>query len=163
MTEYSTTPAEPTPQEQIEQLRQTVENLQNKLASADVLASTLRGDSRRKLQEVRDFFAEHISLEHDDEYEDDSTITIKVEDINELMDSIGLQTFQAVREYRVDGVVTYRFEVVVKAKSEEDAIELVNDNLTTHSEPALQLDGVDDHEFDSIEQDDVEVHAAYLD
>jgi len=83
---------------------------------------------------VRQFFSEVIEAQHpENDFTDDSTVSISLAEINELMRKIQVDQFAPIREYTVNGFVQFLWSVTVKAPSSEEAQELVENNMPEFS------------------------------
>jgi hypothetical protein len=116
-----------------------IKNVINDLQYYKNTATEVRTRNLTIRQEVYDFFNERYDSGSDD-------ITCTVEDVNELLDSIGADKLR--RMYTVTGRIEFTV-TDIEADSEDDARDQVENNLT------VEFDGntVDDY---SIDVNDVE-------
>jgi hypothetical protein len=116
-----------------------IKNVINDLQYYKNTATEVRSRNLTIRQEVYDFFSERYDSGSDE-------ITCTVEDVNELLDSIGADKLR--RLYTVTGRIEFTI-TDIEADSEDDARDQVENNLT------VEFDGntVDDY---SIDVNDVE-------
>jgi hypothetical protein len=116
-----------------------IKNVINDLQYYKNTATEVRSRNLTIRQEVYDFFSERYDSGSDE-------ITCTVEDVNELLDSIGADKLK--RLYTVTGRIEFTV-TDIEADSEDDARDQVENNLT------VEFDGntVDDY---SIDVNDVE-------
>jgi hypothetical protein len=116
-----------------------IKNVINDLQYYKNTATEVRSRNLIIRQEVYDFFSERYDSGSDE-------ITCSVEDVNELLDSIGADKLK--RMYTVTGRIEFTV-TDIEADSEDDARDQVENNLT------VEFDGntVDDY---SIDVNDVE-------
>ena len=116
-----------------------IKNVINDLQYYKNTATEVRSRNLTIRQEVYDFFSERYDSGSDE-------ITCSVEDVNELLDSIGADKLK--RMYTVTGRIEFTV-TDIEADSEDDARDQVENNLT------VEFDGntVDDY---SIDVNDVE-------
>jgi len=116
-----------------------IKNVINDLQYYKNTATEVRSRNLIIRQEVYDFFSERYDSGSDE-------ITCSVEDVNELLDSIGADKLK--RMYTVTGRIEFTV-TDIEADSEDDAKDQVENNLT------VEFDGntVDDY---SIDVNDVE-------
>lgn len=111
-----------------------IKNVINDLQYYKTTANEVRGRNFTIRQEVYDFFNERYDSSSDE-------ITCSVEDVNELLDSIGADKLK--RLYTVTGRIEFTV-TDIEADSEDDARDQVENNLT------VEFDGntVDDYSID---------------
>jgi hypothetical protein len=116
-----------------------IKNVINDLQYYKNTATEVRSRNLTIRQEVYDFFSERYDSGSDE-------ITCSVEDVNELLDSIGADKLK--RLYTVTGRIEFTI-TDIEAESEDDARDQVENNLS------VEFDGntVDDY---SIDVNDVE-------